>query len=71
MPEGVKITPEINILLNTVFKEWNELKARLPPKEAVLRYDRLLSLQTNELEGLFSLHGKVSLSSPQPLKSWT
>ena len=71
MPEGVEITPEINILLETVFREWNELKALLPPKEAVLRYDRLLSLQTNELEGLFCLQDKVSSSSPQPLKSLT
>jgi hypothetical protein len=69
MPDEVKITPEINILLNTVFKEWNELKARLPPDETVRRYDRLLSIETNELEGLFSLHGKVSLSASQPLTS--
>lgn len=41
-----------------LLREWNELKALLPPKEAVLRYDRLLSLQTNELEGLFCLHDK-------------
>jgi hypothetical protein len=62
MPENIPITTEIDTLIKTVIQNWGRIKELLSPEEAVRRYNRLLSIQTNQLEGLFRLHGNVSSS---------
>jgi|ERR1700722_1370595 len=62
MPENVLVDTNVNTLLQTVTEEWSKLRQSLSPEEAVPRYNRLLSIQTNQLEGLFRLHDNVSLS---------
>ena len=65
-PENIPITTEIDTLLKTVIENWGRIKELLSPEEAVLRYNRLLGLQTNQLEGLFRLHDNVSSSARLP-----
>ena len=62
MPENTPVDTNVNTLLRTVTEEWSKLKQALSPEEAVRRYNRLLSIQTNQLEGLFRLRDNVSLS---------
>ena len=62
MPQDVPHPIEIDIIVEDVLRTWTQLQNTLPPEDAVKRYNRLLSLQTNQLEGLFRLHGAVRLS---------
>jgi hypothetical protein len=71
MPENIPITTEVDTLLKTVLENWGRLKDLLSTEEAIRRYSRLLSVQTNQLEGLFRLHSHVSSSARQPLTSST
>lgn len=64
MPESIRITTEIDTLLKTVIENWSNIRELLSPEEAGRRYN-LLSLSTNQLEGLFRLHGNVSLRACQ------
>jgi len=55
-PAEIPVSKALERLLFEVQVEWEHLKNTLSPTEAILRYNRLLSLQTNQLEGFFFLH---------------
>jgi hypothetical protein len=59
MPQTKKFSPQVGGLIQSVMDSWSDLASILSPDEAVTRYNRLLSLQTNQLEGLFLLYGVV------------
>jgi hypothetical protein len=61
MPSTVVLPVEIDTVLRDVVLTWNLLRNTMLQGEAVKRYNRLLSLQTNQLEGLFRLHDAVNL----------
>ena len=60
-PPEIPVSKELEALLSEVQADWEDLKETLSPTEAVVRYNRLLSVQTNQLEGLFLLKDEVWL----------